>query len=35
LEETAGAGRPIANEETLNRSRRYLEPDFLKDLFEE
>jgi len=34
LQETAGAGRPIANEETLNKSRRYLEPDFLEDLFE-
>ena len=34
LQETARAGRPIANEETLNRSRRYLEPSFLEDLFE-
>ena len=34
LQETAGAGRPIANEETLNKSRRYLQPDFLEDLFE-
>jgi len=34
LQETAGAGRPIANEETLNKSRRYLEPDFLEHLFE-
>jgi len=33
LQETARAGRPIANEETLNRSRRYLEPGFLGDLF--
>jgi thiamine kinase-like enzyme len=33
LQETAGAGRPIANEETLNKSRRYLEPDFLEGLF--
>jgi Ser/Thr protein kinase RdoA (MazF antagonist) len=33
LQETARAGRPIANEETLNRSRRYLEPGFLEDLF--
>ena len=34
LQETARAGRPIANEETLNRSRRYLEPGFLEGLFE-
>ena len=33
LQETARAGRPIANEETLNRSRRYLEPGFLEGLF--
>ena len=33
LQETTRAGRPIANEETLNRSRRYLEPGFLGDLF--
>ena len=33
VQETARAGRPIANEETLNRSRRYLEPDFLAELF--
>ena len=33
LQETARGGRPIANEETLNRSRRYLEPDFLGGLF--
>ena len=35
VQETARAGRPIANEETLNRSRRYLEPDFLNGLFKE
>lgn len=34
VQETARAGRPIANEETLNRSRRYLEPEFLAGLFE-
>jgi hypothetical protein len=34
LQETARAGRPIANEETLYKSRRYLEPDFLEGLFE-
>jgi hypothetical protein len=34
VQETARAGRPIANEETLNRSRRYLEPGFLEGLFE-
>ena len=34
VQETARAGRPIANEETLNRSRRYLEPEFLAALFE-
>ncbi len=33
LQETSRAGRPIANEETLDKSRRYLEPDFLEDLF--
>ena len=33
VQETARAGRPIANEETLNKSRRYLEPDFLEELF--
>ena len=33
LQETARAGRPIANEETLNKSRRYLEPAFLEGLF--
>jgi hypothetical protein len=33
LQETARAVRPIANEETLNKSRRYLKPDFLEDLF--
>ena len=35
LQETARAGRPIANEETLNRSRRYLEPEFLEGLFKD
>jgi thiamine kinase-like enzyme len=34
VQETARAGRPISNEETLNRSRRYLEPGFLEGLFE-
>lgn len=34
VQQTARAGRPIANEETLNRSRRYLEPEFLAGLFE-
>jgi thiamine kinase-like enzyme len=34
VQETARAGRPIANEETLNRSRRYLEPGSLEGLFE-
>ena len=33
VQETARAGRPIANEETLNKGRRYLEPDFLEGLF--
>ncbi|WP_166177431.1 phosphotransferase family protein [Rubrobacter tropicus] len=33
LQETARAGRPIANEETLDRSRAYLEPAFMEDLF--
>ena len=33
VQETARAGRPIANEETLSRSRRYLEPGFLEGLF--
>jgi hypothetical protein len=33
LQETARAGRPIANEETLNRSRHYPEPGFLRGLF--
>ena len=35
LQETARSSRPITNEETLNKSRRYLEPDFLRRLFEE
>ena len=35
LQETAQSNRPITNEETLNKSRQYLEPDFLKRLFEE
>ena len=34
VQETAREGRPIANEETLNKSRRYLEPGFLEGLFE-
>lgn len=34
LQETERAGRPIANEETLNRSKAYLEPNFLESLFE-
>ena len=34
LQETAQSERPITNEETLNRSRAYLEPDFLARLFE-
>ena len=34
LQETARSTRPITNEETLNKGRRYLEPDFLKRLFE-
>ena len=33
LQETAREGRPIANEETLKRSRTYLEPGFLENLF--
>ncbi|MGH3145374.1 MAG: phosphotransferase family protein [Rubrobacter sp.] len=33
LQETAQSERPITNEETLNRSRTYLEPDFLAGLF--
>ena len=33
LQETAQSERPITNEETLNRSRTYLEPDFLARLF--
>ena len=35
LQETAQRERPITNEETLNKSRQYLEPGFLKRLFEE
>ena len=34
LQETARRPRPIANEETLDKSRRYLEPEFLERLFE-
>lgn len=34
VQETARGGRPIANEETLNKSRLYLEPGFLEGLFE-
>lgn len=34
VRETARAGRPISNEETLSRSRLYLEPGFLEGLFE-
>ncbi len=33
LQETARGTRPITNEETLARSRAYLEPRFLRDLF--
>lgn len=33
LQETARSSRPITNEETLNKSRQYLEPEFLKRLF--
>jgi len=33
LQETARSERPITNEETLNRSRTYLEPEFLARLF--
>ncbi len=33
LQATARSGRAITNEETLNKSRLYLEPGFLKDLF--
>lgn len=35
LQETAQSTRPITNDETLNKSRRYLEPEFLQRLFEE
>lgn len=35
LQETAQITRPITNEETLNKSRQYLEPEFLKRLFAE
>ncbi len=35
LQETARGTRPITNEETLNKSRRYLEPEFLERLFAE
>ena len=34
LQETARSTRPIVNEETLNKSRQYLEPEFLARLFE-
>ncbi|MGI8866151.1 MAG: phosphotransferase family protein [Rubrobacteraceae bacterium] len=34
LQETARSTRPITNEETLNKSRQYLEPEFLERLFE-
>ncbi|CAN5613975.1 phosphotransferase [soil metagenome] len=34
LQETARSIRPITNDETLNRSRRYLEPEFLHRLFD-
>ena len=34
LQETAQSTRPITNEETLDKSRRYLEPEFLRRLFE-
>ena len=33
LQETAQSTRPITNEETLNKSRQYLEPEFLDRLF--
>ncbi|MGF1473805.1 MAG: phosphotransferase family protein [Rubrobacteraceae bacterium] len=33
LQETARSTRPITNEETLDKSRRYLEPAFLENLF--
>ncbi len=35
LQETARSTRPITNEETLNKSRQYLEPEFLERLFVE
>ncbi|MDP8939057.1 MAG: aminoglycoside phosphotransferase family protein [Actinomycetota bacterium] len=35
LQETAQSSRPITNEETLNRGRQYLEPEFLERLFAE
>jgi thiamine kinase-like enzyme len=35
LQETAQSTRPITNEETLNKSRQYLEPEFLRRLFAE
>ena len=35
LQETAQSTRPITNEETLNKSRQYLEPEFLERLFVE
>ena len=35
LRETARSTRPITNEETLNKSRQYLEPEFLGRLFRE
>lgn len=34
LQETARSTRPITNEETLKKSREYLEPEFLRRLFE-
>lgn len=34
LRESARSTRPITNEETLNKSREYLEPEFLQRLFE-
>ncbi len=33
LQETARGGRAITNEETLNKCRMYLEPEFLRELF--
>ncbi len=33
LRETARSSRPITNEETLSKSRMYLEPEFLEELF--